>query len=736
MTFIEKSTAVGTNSDETPQSHNNIPNSPNDENDSTSSFEPIPRKFPSRTRLLPSRHRDNNNNYDHKPILLIASLLTFLLPSCQAFKYESKHSWSLLAPQTLCASGVPSNDAVLGPCPQTVEEVDDYDAIVMDEHGYVDVTISGVSFTLDDASSGYTRKLSEEDESEGVQDADNDGGIDAETKVNNDGENNAEEESLPPEVAKTKAEIHPQKQKKEKQTLDDFYHLQIYLVSLDAPKNKNDIDKDEQSAYIPYLDFLQDGKGLCCYEYLTQTDQSLDTIERDNILQQCSPMDVRNMVPRTGRNQKLSAPLAITSSKARDATAPDSESIVISARFRPVERGRHMVVVSNCAADIRSGDDTTALTPDAIRPIRAHFRRVQFKFVSKFGELPLSMMGIVPFYGLMLGLYAILGLIWFRRSKGIVGCRRWGTYYKSKDGTLMNACGAKPRRRVIGANDVGTNGIAIAAVTVHAPPLLGLQRAIYSLVLLQLAFTAVAFAYYLHLNVAVVDIDILYGGTMAALASWTPFSAVVALVHFVTFLSCQAVVMLATDGTWLIQSTIRSDTKRALYALGTGWAVFFVSYAFISRKARLAICIVLGGTWVAFLLFNVRRSLRHLRTLMVGASNETVMAAGGALVAKRSMYRKMCAVVAIYPVIFIAGVLWNAEWQQDSWAWVGYVLGDVYVFVILLHASIAWLPRPLAAMEFAKYSPLESKTSSMDDAQYWEEDISDEFDDFGGDELS
>jgi len=121
---------------------------------------------------------------------------------------------------------------------------------------------------------------------------------------------------------------------------------------------------------------------------------------------------------------------------------------------------------------------------------------------------------------------------------------------------------------------------------------------------------------------------------------------------------------------------------------------------------------------------------------MVGASNETVMAAGGALVAKRSMYRKMCAVVAIYPVIFIAGVLWNAEWQQDSWAWVGYVLGDVYVFVILLHASIAWLPRPLAAMEFAKYSPLESKTSSMDDAQYWEEDISDEFDDFGGDELS
>ena len=60
------------------------------------------------------------------------------------------------------------------------------------------------------------------------------------------------------------------------------------------------------------------------------------------------------------------------------------------------------------------------------------------------------------------------------------------------------------------------------------------------------------------------------------------------------------------------------------------------------------------------------------------------------------------------------------QWQQDSWAWIGYVLGDVYVFFILLHASIAWLPRPLAAMEFAKYSPLESsKASSINDAEIW-----------------
>lgn len=120
-------------------------------------------------------------------------------------------------------------------------------------------------------------------------------------------------------------------------------------------------------------------------------------------------------------------------------------------------------------------------------------------------------------------------------------------------------------------------------------------------------------------------------------------------------------------------------------------------------------------------MFNVRRSLRHLRSLILGQSNETVIAVGGNLVAKRSMYRKFFAVVAIYPLVFAAGVVWNAECQEDSWAWVGYVLVDVYVFIILLHASIAWLPRPLAAMEYAKYTPLDytNSSSSINDPGVW-----------------
>jgi hypothetical protein len=85
------------------------------------------------------------------------------------------------------------------------------------------------------------------------------------------------------------------------------------------------------------------------------------------------------------------------------------------------------------------------------------------------------------------------------------------------------------------------------------------------------------------------------------------------------------------------------------------------------------------------------------------------------------MYRKFFAVLAVYPIVFAAGVIWNVESQEDSWAWVGYVLVDVYVFIILLHASIAWLPRPLAAMEYAKYTPLDQpkSSSSINDPTVW-----------------
>uniref|UniRef100_A0A7S2N566 Uncharacterized protein n=1 Tax=Helicotheca tamesis TaxID=374047 RepID=A0A7S2N566_9STRA len=97
------------------------------------------------------------------------------------------------------------------------------------------------------------------------------------------------------------------------------------------------------------------------------------------------------------------------------------------------------------------------------------------------------------------------------------------------------------------------------------------------------------------------------------------------------------------------------------------------------------------------------------------------------------MYRKMCGIIAIYPVIFLLGLTWTSTSRQDSWAWVGYVLGDIYLFIILLHASITWMPRPMAGQEYIKYAPLEVSVETNNDMDLWEEDIGEWGDDIDDD---
>lgn len=415
--------------------------------------------------------------------------------------------------------------------------------------------------------------------------------------------------------------------------------------------------------------------------------------------------DYRIHAPRVGPSQVASAPVTV------DANGGRSGGVDVVARLKTSTRGRHMVVISNCAAEV-STDPRTNRTTHV--PLKARVGKIEIAFVSKFGELPLSMMGIIPFYGALAGLYGMLSLAWLRRSRATAAAPKGGGKAKRT---------GKPNRR---------NGCAAAAPPAdrrHAPatsppaPMLGLQRAIRSLVLSQFLFSLIAFTYYLHLNGTSVDVDTLYSGTAAALVNWGPWSMAVATAHFVTVLACQVVVTLATDGTWLIQHHVRPSTKIALYSLSAMWLVYFALYGFLSPGARETALLSFGSVWVAFLLFNVRRSLNNLKALMVGRGNDAVMAGGGALVAKRSLYRKMCAVVGLYPIVFLGSVVWNSNSRQDSWAWVGYVLGDIYLFVILFHSSIMWMPRPRASQEYVKYAPLEMSVVSHNDLDLWEERI-------------
>ncbi len=76
-----------------------------------------------------------------------------------------------------------------------------------------------------------------------------------------------------------------------------------------------------------------------------------------------------------------------------------------------------------------------------------------------------------------------------------------------------------------------------------------------------------------------------------------------------------------------------------------------------------------------------------------------------------------------YALFFFIPINWslNVKSKTDSWAWVGYVLGDLYLFIIIAHASYVWIPRPMGSHEYVKYAPLE--LLEVNGLELWEEDL-------------
>ena len=753
-------------------------------------------------RMMSTRRRRRPIGMGRANSLLLCALLSahHARPS-DAFTYRRK-DLQLLSPEMICISGVqhPDGSAAASsasalsvqPCPTTPEEVANFDAVVMDEHGFVRVTLKDIRMR-DDGRQRVHREVT--DDAYYVDRGDSRAGGSRGAGImnalwnrwfgssggggGNSGRNGhrylAEEEDVDDEGQ----ELVPVAASDEAlQSTTTPHHLQVYLVALDD-----------------YTDLVT--KSQCCYELefgppfpsWVETEQvggqeravmppecalsssgggksDNKATTKDNSKPSSFAHDYRANAPRTGPMQATTAPLvvnAVPSSDEEEADTNEKQSskkrkkkknprnklgpgVHLVKTLRPEKFGRHMIVISNCAAELETLPSTRRMSDQVVRllagnntteaaaassdktqieskarakvraaGLKAVVSEVEIAFVSKFGELPLSMSGIIPFYGALLAFYSVLAAAWWKRSraphpvtaKGKSGKSRWGHSSLS----IRNAFGGV------------LSGIGGDFATVTPRPMLGLQRVLRNLIHLQLLFTAVAFSYYLHLNRTMVDIDVLYSGTAAALVDWSPWSMAVATAHFCTILGSQIVVTLATDGHWLIQQNIRPSTKKVLYGLAGVWFAFFLLYGFLSPRSRGILLVILGVAWVGFLLVNVRRSLRHLRMLMVGQDNENVIAVGGALVAKRSLYKKMCAIISIYPIVFLVSVLWSINSQQDSWTWISYVLIDLYLFIILLHASTIWMPRPMASQEYVKYAPLEVSVTTNNDKDLWEEGI-------------
>ena len=64
---------------------------------------------------------------------------------------------------------------------------------------------------------------------------------------------------------------------------------------------------------------------------------------------------------------------------------------------------------------------------------------------------------------------------------------------------------------------------------------------------------------------------------------------------------------------------------------------------------------------------------------------------------------------------------YQCQTKHDEWAWVGFVLGDFYLLILLIHVSYTWMPRTMSSGEVAKYAPLDYQQTFDDDV--WDDEI-------------
>jgi len=586
-------------------------------------------------------------------ILLVQSSFYYNPNSfAEAFRYRLKHQ-EIIAPERLCFSGDATSEnnwsissggasQTSYTCPTTPEDAQSYPAVIMDQDGYVKIHIKDVRLRDD----GRRRNgFHQSSENGSFYWSDRKHHARMLEVSNNNSEENAQKDEMPGETDNSESldgnhenankEVKIEEEEEvEEESQGIPHHLQVFMVPLDI--------------YSPHV-----LKSQCCYELETSPPDWIEKTPEGKVIlpKECKynpstklHTNIENeedsLIAAFSHDYRVNAarirPLGFTSAPV-ELNAPETASgIEVMTTLRPDKPGRYMVVVSNCAAELSYDHERKVAVAKGLKMI---LTGMDITFVSKFGELPLSMMGIIPFYGLLMISYSLLSLLWWHQSS----LRK--RHYKPKPTSQKTWW---KLRSTFDTSEAST-----------PMTLLGLQNAIKILVFGQTAFSALAFSYYLYLNGTSVDVNVLYSGTAAALVNYGPWSIAVALAHFGTLLGCQTVVTLATDGTWLIQSSIQPHTKKALMIMICIWGFYFISYGFLSLVQRRILYLIFGIGWIVFLIGNVRRSLRHLKSLLLGQSTDQIIAVGGAIVAKRSMYRKILVAVGVYPVIFAGSFLWT-----------------------------------------------------------------------------
>lgn len=400
--------------------------------------------------------------------------------------------------------------------------------------------------------------------------------------------------------------------------------------------------------------------------------------------------------------------------------APASSLPEVKFDLTPKAPGQYVVLLSNCALRVSSPppsspEDTIA----TVSLLTLKVAELEVAWTFSHGTLPYHLIGLIPFFGVLGGIYTLLSLLWLHRT--------------------CSASGA----------------------------LLGLQRGVATLIYLQTAFSWISFAYYVHLNSIHADVASLYSGTAAALVGRPDaWSVAITSSSFLTTAFLQYVVTLAADGSWLVSHKPRRSTKAVVFLLLASWLAYALAYPSLDAKGRQIWTGVSAGLWLLWLFCSIRRSAKTLRSLTIGDGGDVVtladplppppdagsssssspfavsassgsrrwslgapptnamkgetafvMSAGttATIALRRDVVRQLACCILVYPVVFLSATAINNQLNKEEWGWpwVGYALTDIYVFVVLLHATKIWIPT--RDTDRTKYSPVVAEDAIDDD---------------------
>ena len=322
------------------------------------------------------------------------------------------------------------------------------------------------------------------------------------------------------------------------QAADSEFTVQIYLMPATVP--------------------IVVDTAACCWELLDSSCDTLSSFSPTVLPSSCSvPPPSACFV----RQSPFTDPATLVSTPPVSTNSADYASVIVALNAPPLAEplqitlrppipdANYYVYVSNCALIHADGQDrkTTALNM-ATLTLAWNFNK---------GTLG-ALKPLVTFYSLTFTFYALLAILWARRSMQFYG------------------------------------------------DLLGLQKAISLLVYCECAFSLVALLYYIHLDNSDVDLNVLYSGTFAALEKWDFWSFLVTVTHFSTIFACQVVVTLVADGKWLIQHSMRKSTKVAVIVLACLWTILVLFYSAMTAETRRGWAVFSGVVWLLWLLVSVR----------------------------------------------------------------------------------------------------------------------------------